>query len=171
MIEIQVRNNYYGLWEIQWMPSISFVAMFSNTNGNWRHGLLLTEFRKNLSRVYILAQPSPSLSRGPRPPPSHPRSAFIPLPLWTCQSRSHALINHWGWACTLLGSAQSAQASSLTASAPGGWSPSCAPALARRSFAAWHGCPRFTSQPCQPCIPLLPLLVCVCVVHSFTSHC
>lgn len=48
-----------------------------------------------------------------------------------CQPRSHALINHWGWASTLLGSAHSAQTSSLTATARGGWSPSCAPALAQ----------------------------------------
>lgn len=122
---------------------------------------MVWKFGKTSQGVYTQSSP-------PFPPP-HPHSAFILLPLWTCQPQSQTLINHWGWAPTLPGSALASQASSVTASAPGGWSPSCAPALAQGSVPAWHGCPHFTSQPCQPRIPLLPVLVCVSVCGAYSS--
>lgn len=60
-------------------------------------------------------------------------------------------------ASSLLGSVQSTQALLLAARALGGWSPSCAPALAQGSGPAWHGWPQFTSQPCRACIPPLAI--------------
>lgn len=90
------------------------------------------------------------------------RSSATPLrpsftTLWTRQPQSHTLINHWGWASSVLSSSQFTQASSVAASAPGGWSPSLAPALAQGSGPAWHGWLQFRSQSCQPCILPLPV--------------
>ena len=107
-----------------------------------------------------------------RPPPPLPLS----VSLWTCQPQSPALINHWRWASTLLGSAQFAQASLLNASASGGWSPSCAPALARGARALLGMDPHTLQAnlvgPAFLHSLYLCVCVCVCEVHNLwpASH-